>query len=252
MANKITCKYCGAEINEMVPECPYCGSTNYIGAEAEYFEKLEDVREDMEELEEVPEEEIKKEFRKQGKFLKIVFLIIGVIVLVFAGLLFLVDHSYERDEKKDFLWKQENYPIMDEMYEQGKYDELVEFYVQAGAEDSPVWSWEHSDFCSAYVDAYYLQQLIEKETSGKELDKYDYVSILYHEMWLIGIPLADFDENERELLAGYVEWAQDDFDQRWNMTEEEKAFFYDRLEENRGWVEYEYCEDYIEKWYENH
>lgn len=63
MAKKIICKYCGAKFDEIKSKCPYCGSTNYKGAEAEYFDKLEDVREDMEDLENVPVQETKKELR---------------------------------------------------------------------------------------------------------------------------------------------------------------------------------------------
>ena len=38
---KIICSSCGAEFEDTLPKCPYCGSLNYKGAEAEYLGKLE-------------------------------------------------------------------------------------------------------------------------------------------------------------------------------------------------------------------
>ena len=57
---KIICSSCGAEFEDTLPKCPYCGSLNYKGAEAEYLGKLESMRQDMQQLEQVPEKELKK------------------------------------------------------------------------------------------------------------------------------------------------------------------------------------------------
>ena len=48
---KIICSSCGAEFEDTLPKCPYCGSLNYKGAEAEYLGKLESMRQDMQQLE---------------------------------------------------------------------------------------------------------------------------------------------------------------------------------------------------------
>ena len=54
---QIICSSCGAEFEDMLPKCPYCGTMNYKGAEMEYLDRLEDVRSDMEQLGSVPETE---------------------------------------------------------------------------------------------------------------------------------------------------------------------------------------------------
>lgn len=66
---KITCPACGAEYEDTLPKCPYCDLINYKGAEKEYLEKLEGVRQDMSELADVPEEAVKAELKKQGHLL---------------------------------------------------------------------------------------------------------------------------------------------------------------------------------------
>ena len=62
---KIICSSCGAEFEDTLPKCPYCGSLNYKGAEAEYLGKLESMRQDMQQLEQVPEKELKKKLKKK-------------------------------------------------------------------------------------------------------------------------------------------------------------------------------------------
>ena len=59
---KIICSSCGAEFEDTLPKCPYCGSLNYKGAEAEYLGKLESMRQDMQQLEQVPEKELQMIF----------------------------------------------------------------------------------------------------------------------------------------------------------------------------------------------
>ncbi len=68
---KIICSSCGAEFEDTLPKCPYCGSLNYKGAEAEYLGKLESMRQDMQQLEQVPEKELKKKLKKKQKVNKI-------------------------------------------------------------------------------------------------------------------------------------------------------------------------------------
>lgn len=151
MANLKNCPSCGADYDDMLPKCPYCGSMNYKGAEAEYLDKLEDVRSDMEELGSVPEEETRREFRKQGRFFKIVLVIVAVLALLFGAWYWWVNWEPERDPQADYLWKQTNYPIFDELYEQGKYEELVELYIKAIEEEQPIFQWEHVEFCEDYI-----------------------------------------------------------------------------------------------------
>lgn len=88
MEKIVICGSCGAEFDKNIVKCPYCGSTNIKGAEREYMEKLEDVREDMGELESVPLEELQDTVKRQGRFLKKV--IITILAIVAAAVLIAV------------------------------------------------------------------------------------------------------------------------------------------------------------------
>ncbi len=127
---EVACRFCGAHFDEMLPKCPYCDSTNIKGAEAQYMDRLEDVRSDMADLSQVPARETRKEFKKQTKFILIV---VGIIVgglLLLAGVEVIFGKPFEeRDKQADYVWQQENFPTFDELYEQERYEELagVEF-----------------------------------------------------------------------------------------------------------------------------
>lgn len=250
MANKIICRFCGAEFDEMLPRCPYCDSTNYKGAEAEYLNKLEDVREDMDDLRQVPVEETKKSFLKNGKFVIIVFAVVAVLLIALGIFTYWMEHQYERDEKADYLWKQENYPKLDQLYEEAKYDELMMLFSSEEYENAPVWDWEHYLFCETYSTAVYLKDHLEREAAGKELSELDLGLVLSYEWDLMGLSYSDLTEEEQAYFADYVKMAEEDFNSRWNMSEEDYNFFYQQLEDY-GWVSYIDCRDYVEKWYKN-
>lgn len=246
---KIICRFCAAEFDELQPECPYCGSANYKGAEAEYFDKLEEVRSDMEELKEIPQEETERVFRKQGRFLVRTFLIIGGIFLLLTLAALWTDSSYTGDARADYLWKEKNFAYMNELYEQGRYEELIAFYFDDSNADAPVWEWEHSTFCETYDELEWLNWYLGREQEGEKLTKNDYISILYYELDIMALPMKDVDEQTLDYFAEDIEAVRADFEGRFQMSEEDYTQFMSRMEHNGGWIGYSECEDYIKVWY---
>ena len=214
----IECASCGAHFDEMMPKCPYCGSMSMKGAEAEYMDKLEDVRSDVEELTQVPIEETKKEIKKQGKFVIIVICcILGVLLLLVGIKLIGLSKIEKRDYQADYAWKQENFPILDEMYEQEQYEEMVAFYMQAYEEDKPVGAWEHDAFCSAMDMFLTVEEIWSREAAGEELSTSDYEDLLY-----MGFRINNYEESmaytedEKQRMAPYIERVRADFETRWD------------------------------------
>lgn len=251
MTDKI-CESCAGKYNEMLSECPYCGSVNYVGAEAAYFDRLEEVREDMEDLKQVPAEEIKEEFGKQGRFLGKVFVIIALVFLVFIFLYLLVqvDWDSDRDQKADYLWKQENYPLMDQLYENGDYEALREYFTEENK--VLVSEWSHCDFFNLYVDIAELFEMYSREREDGELDSYDYVLLLDKEWTVLhSYEIENLDEQEQERLAQNMQAVQESFDTRWKMTAADYEMICQQVEENNGWISLEICENYVGKWLES-
>lgn len=239
------CPSCSAEYDDTLPKCPYCDTLNYKGAEAEYLDKLEDMRSDMEDLGNIPEQETKKEFAKQGKFLKKVLFGIGLCVILLTVLMVWTNREQKIDAKAEYSWKQENFPIWDELYENQEYSTLVEMYWEAAKIGMPYWDWKHGDFCEWLDSMMYLEQLLDAEAKGEQLKESYYVDILYYQLRIEGAGLEGLSQEEKERLAPYMKPVTEDFKRRWNFTETEKDAISMEQKKNYGYVSYDFCEEFI-------
>jgi len=252
-AVKIICPSCGGEFEDTMPKCPYCETLHIKGAEAEYMEKLEDVRSDMAQLGEVPEAETKKELKKQGKLVGIIFAVLAAIVLL--GVIWFIWNNREekRDVQAEYLWKQENFPIMEELYEQEEYDELLKFYRDALMNDTPVMEWENVWFCEVLERLDDMDYFWRLKESGEKMIDGDYTSFLYNGWrfkngkgtWLL-------TEEQVERLTPEIEQAMERFEDYWQFDEEDLAGFEREMAGNDGYVSYEYCQKYVKTWRKEH
>ena len=252
MAKLVICNSCGAQFGNDHPKCPYCGTMNYEGAEKEYFEKLEDIREDVEELNTVPMQETKAELKKQGKFIRKVVTIVIVLAAVFGGIIFLQERSYERDNKADFMWKEANYPIMDELYANGEYEELMTFYMQAAEEDKPVYMWEHSEFVRAYdhVACYYDYEAFLDTVVDDEIEVWRYGLYLWTQWKVYGYQFSgDLTEEEKAYFAEAFADAEESLKNDWDYDEVTYQEFLEKASTPYGsTVSFEECDAYIKEW----
>ena len=252
MAKLIVCNSCGAQFGSDHPKCPYCGMMNYEGAEKEYFQKLEDIREDVEELNSVPMQETKAELKKQGRFIRKIVLIVVIIAMVFVGMFVVQELSFERDNKADFLWQETNYPIMDEMYKAGEYEELIAFYRKAEEEDKPVYTWEHAEFIRAYdhVQCYYEYEAYLDTVVDDEIEVWRYGLYLWTQWEVYGYQFSEaLTEEEKLYFADAFADAEESLKNDWDYDEETYQQFLENASTPYGSrVTFEECDAYIEKW----
>lgn len=248
-SKKIICDFCGAEFEDTLPACSFCGSSNYKGAEAEYLRKLEGIRENVEDLGRIPAAETKQEIYKQGKFLKRIFIVLGVVFALFLSLFFWINREEKRDPQADYLWKKMNYPIMDEMYEQQEYDELVTFYKEAWDADYPVQEWEHDQLCWLLVNVRTVESILEAERNGVELSEADYSSLLYYGFKMSNLKAEyDLPEEDWDILQPRIQPIVVDFENRWEFTEEDLKAIEKERSGKRNYVSFDFCDKYIAKW----
>lgn len=248
MKKSVICNSCGAEFDNNEPKCPYCGSMNYDGAEKEYLEKLEDVREDMEDLKDVSAKETKKEIKSQGSFIKKIVIIVAIIGLLLIGYEFFIEKLFERDEKADFLWKSENYPTMNEMYENGEYEELADFLTQAVKEDKDVYDWEHYAFVDTYLEIESFYEHMDRITSGEEVSQATYALMLSEEFdILIEANGSKLTEEEKTYFAEDFVVVEEHLKNSWDFDEATYKEYYDEALE-KGYMPFTKCEEYVKKW----
>lgn len=250
MAKIIICSSCGGECPEESSNCPYCGSTLLAGAEKKYMEQLRDVKDQMEDLEEVPMEETRTAIKKQGKVLK-VGILIGVVVLgLVLGATWLFDrmlYTDEKDFKQQYLWKQEYYPVMDELYAKDDYDGLFRFYEEHMEDEyAQFYTWEHFDFLRAYMTYFdYSEALKEGRNVGS-------AASLFAQQWRAKGDLAKperYTETEYAALLPMLEILEQDYQIRWKIDPEEEQLLYQELENNDFYfLDFDTCEKYAKKW----
>ena len=258
MGKIIICGSCGAEFDEDLAKCPYCDSASIKGAEREYMGKLEKVRRNMEELDNVPMEELQSTVKKQFLVVKKTILILLAAVILAGGIVLIWNREEKIDRKGEYLWQQEYFPRLSELYEDGEYDAMLELAETSLEEEThSLIDWEHYEFFNAYWLARDFQDMYEQRSEGV-LHKDDYISLFLDEWSLVCLKefpgeavdsSGRLSERDWEVLMPYIERAGEDLLTSWGMSEQEYDDFLSLAEGNYGVMPYEQCRQYIEKWW---
>lgn len=241
--DKMICPNCGAAIGVKEPKCPFCGYINVPGAEEKFMRDLEKTEEQLNQIPQEQKKHYKKSMQKSSKVILITVLIAGIIAALLIGLFFLLDNlfssHYEYDPKAEMIWERENYPLLDELYEAGDYDGILEFeenmYRQNEQEEThhSIYNWEHSDFIDAYRRFLDLQHYEEVLTAEGELSKYQAELVVYYCMWFhyrdYQNEYAEYTEQELEIMEEYSIYADRIFYERLLFTDEEADALYEEV-----------------------
>lgn len=259
----VKCPSCGYEFDGTLAACPACGTMHYPGAEADYLEHLDDVKEQLQSLDKVHGEVAGREAKRQGKRILIIAAVILALAAVFGGILYYWEHQYDRDSKADYLWQQENFPQWDQWYENGEYDQLLNAYLTALDENRGAWSYAHYDFCNIYMciseveetlqelseDNVVDEEVLEDATQGRELLSSDYSWMLYDELTVVLCESRDgISEEDLEKLEPWREKYEEDLLSRWNITSRQYVDFQEDDSVLAGWVSYDKCEKFVDAW----
>ena len=249
MEKKIICPSCGGEFSEELSKCPYCCSLNLKGAEREYLGKLEDIRENLEELEKIPEQEAAAAIRSKGKMTFVVIVSVLAAAAVIAGVSWYLSGRQERKDEADFIWEQNHIPVFNELYENGEYEEMMALYWDAAEEEHYLTDWEHKEFCRIYEAMLSVQETLA-EAEKTELDKSALTFLFYDEWTLIGSVCNEgLNDRDKEFFSPAVALAQKDMRERFGLSGEEYDAFLQRVKENGGQIFYDEAEKFIEERY---
>lgn len=142
------CPNCGAAFSAEETRCPYCGYINPEGAEAKYMNNLDEKRRDLDKVDDTARTGYFHEMKKgSGTALKTV-LITALVILVLVGIWSLAEHGiFDRnrnDYAEELVWEHSRFEEYDQMYEAGRYEELIEAIAE-DSEEHNVWNWNHYD-----------------------------------------------------------------------------------------------------------
>lgn len=213
----MTCPNCGAALDESVAKCPYCGSTNFPGAEKEYMKELHELHNDLEKLEEVPmdcfEDSIKKESVRAGKRIGISLLVVALLALGILLFLQFNDSQLQKKNAAQTAWERTAFPKMDAWYEEGNYDAVLDYIVtDEEAQKYSIYNWKHSDFIWAYAD--YLMITDWEKYSEKDI-------MTAMTSLLIMVRLEDMRQEDSTKVKTYQREAEKILSEHYNMTLEQ-------------------------------
>lgn len=239
-AKKIICGSCNATFDASLTACPYCGTMNYQGAEAEYMGDLEGIRQNLQSVADVPRDSVAKEFRRVGLRTALITLIAFGLMMLAMVPMWAYNYSDNSEARDKYLWEQQHFEVMDQMLADGQYDELAA-YIDDVKNSSDydysysLWSWEHSAFSIYYSDLELVHSIQSREQEGEELDEYDQQDLYYYSLEILGAPYYYLMTSEvLEYVNLYYNDIRTDFQNRWGYSDEEMEEILRQLEKDDG------------------
>ena len=242
---KIYCTQCGAEIPPGQAQCPYCGSAYAPEAEREYMRKLDHVRSELDNVGNIGEETSRNEIDRIRR--RVIRILAGILIFAAAmyGLMFFLQTRENRDNRKEYTWQKENLPALEQLYEEGDYDALLEAYEKALEEGHTLYDWKYSTFCEVYKSKMFVDEILQMREEGV-FEETDAIMLLHHELrfrgirWSTGITEEDL-EVIRDLVAPY----ENDLVEIFHASQEDLDTFDAELKKYRGFPNYDSCEAYV-------
>lgn len=245
---KMTCPQCGAAIPPEEDVCPYCGSSFY-GPEAEraYMRKLEDLRSDLDRVGEAGAVESGKEIGRLGKKIVRILLVIFLIAAAITVFVYTSDKKENEKNRREYEWRREAFPKMEELFTAGEYDALLTAYNSAGNEGHDLYNWKHRGFCEIYESIGYADTALHDREKGI-FRKEDAVLLLGDELRFRGLPYrADIPSEDKKILDPMLERFSGDLTEVFTASQEEIEAFDRTLQQSSGYVSYKMCEEFVEK-----
>ncbi len=249
----LICHNCGAEIEALDAKCPHCEAMNYVGAEAKYIRDLNKIKDNLEKLDEIPGRVYKSEMTSQIKRIIIIAAVAGaVFVLVFLGIRIYQkqenskQEDYFADPKEQILWDRDNFPRLNQWYEEEEYDELLEYLMTLLESERPFSyiNWAHQDFLFIYSEYKEVMDFIQRIDNQEEWSEYHVASSLYGALKIcFNLEKEGLDKEETERAKTFQESAELLLYDKFRLTEEQALKIYEDVSGN-GFMDYIKTEQY--------
>ncbi|MBQ3105489.1 MAG: zinc ribbon domain-containing protein [Lachnospiraceae bacterium] len=250
------CVNCGASFEETMPECPYCGHMYEAGAQREYMDQLQELKE---ELSDVTEESHRLYREERNRILKKVlqimggaFLIIGGLTLLMTGLVRWIDSGFgESDTKAELIWQNANFPKLDAWYEEGDYDAILSFYDKLLQTEekgyTAIYGWDHMMLVWDYEMYAGAIRIRDALRAGETLSSYEAREAVSCAMELVYFKNpAMYGEEEKAVLEGWQRKMREFLLGELGFDEAEADRLYEKINRD-GYLDYQKCDEYTDK-----
>lgn len=247
---KIRCRSCGAEFDDSLAACPYCGAVNEKGAEKEYMDKLDDIHDDMSELSDDGIEQAAETTKKTGKIIAIAAIVTVLLVVVIAVIGIMSKAKKTELMRQQTIWQNQNFKKFDSLYEAGDYDKLfAEIESHKDDEAFTMYRWDHYDFYNTYVYCAASDSSRSALASGEiQANDKNNASLLYGEMRVRYNYTSEdlLKDDEKFYLAESAERSINDLKERWSIDDSNFDSTWEELADGR-YLNYNDVKKYIKE-----
>lgn len=233
--DKVICPNCGAAIYENEPSCPFCGYINVKGAEEKFLRDVQKTEDNLSQIPEMQKKQLKGLLSRNGKIVIVTIAIVAVLALAGLGYRMFKEHviyaNNNYDPKVEMQWERETFPMLDEMYAEGKYDEILDFEYGLYSENKKnktnhtIINWDHFHFITAYGNYATFKRAIELLDSDEQMSEFETQNMVYNGFWFYYRIFDDsyymYTDEEVAQLEAYREEVVSDLFARLKFTEEE-------------------------------
>ena len=258
----LRCPNCGAQYEAGLLHCPYCRSVDDYQDETEYLEDLDELKDKLEDLpEDVLREHKKREVVQTARDMKRVLTVVGAIaaaILLMIGVTTFFDQvvfgnsdaKRREREREEYLWKQENYPKLEALYESKDYDGLLEFADQT--DNYGLYDWEHYPLLDGLRILKYIPgeiKILEQLEAEGRTDTKQYrdnlAFLLKDELNLLYFDKRNVSAEDAEIIKELSGEYLSDLETRFALTPGEREELEKTAVRNNGEFYLKDCEEYL-------
>ena len=192
-----------------------------------------------------------RDLRKIFVIVAVFFAAIGGIVLFETVMSGNTQGQVDKRNREKYLWIQENYPILDEMYEKEDYEGLLAKFLESG--NAGIYDWEHYDLLTALEkisiiregDMQLVDEAVQRYGEDSEEALRERAALFSDELELRYLSLHAKEAEDRERIASLSEEYLKDLTERFSLTEEELAELDRLMVKNYGTMTNKECRDYL-------
>lgn len=206
------CPNCGGSYKESEPKCPYCGMINETGAEQEYSDKLNKIRNKLDNVDELAVADYKGDLKLFFKIFFITLVIAGVFTFAAASARYakrnrlFVDERANMDRVIAEVKETRSYTDKwDELYDSGDYEAMYESVYSVVGEGFNNYDWQHYKFYTTYAAFRDAENRIEECGTEEGASKYKKTGALHAVLYVYYSAISSrndgkFTEEEAELF----------------------------------------------------
>lgn len=237
----VVCNNCGGIFEHTEPKCPYCGMIFEPGAEMEYSSKMEGIRKNLDDVDDL----VVSNFKSELKRFLVTFLVSMSVIMLLVGIVVIGRIQSRKREREAMVQEMsdrldrismfsQTTDAWNKLYEEGRYKEM---YEKVSAEKTlftkETCNWVHYYFYATYVDYLLVGNRLQSLESTGILSEYDYSQLL-NSLFNIYADLYNneyyaISEEEREILTGFYEEVKQEYMEKCNVSPEEYEAIRERV-----------------------